>query len=266
MKLSHVPNALKSRLSRDQIRRLKRARGFLTRAAGPLVGRDLILLAKLCGTDKWGSHWYAQHYQEHFRRFRNKPIKVLEIGIGGYDDPHAGGESLRMWRAYFPRATIYGLDITDKSPHAERRIKIYQGSQADERVLQTIVDDSGGLDIIIDDGSHINSHVITTFEYLFPRLNNGGIYAAEDTQTSYWGAYGGSSEDLSSPKSMMPMFKGLVDGLNHEEIHRPGYRPTYFDQHIASLHFYHNLVFIQKGDNMEGSISVRDNVLPEHLR
>src|SRR5262245_54084192 len=77
-------------------------------------GADLPALAAYFGTDKWGEHWYARHYQAHFAPLRRRRLRLLEIGIGGYDDPHKGGESLRMWKAYFPNAQIFGLDITDK--------------------------------------------------------------------------------------------------------------------------------------------------------
>ena len=62
--------------------------------------------------------------------------------------------------------------------------------------LTSVVDEIGPLDIIIDDGSHLNEHVIRTFEILFPLLNEGGIYAVEDLQTSYWPDHGGSSFNL----------------------------------------------------------------------
>jgi hypothetical protein len=51
----------------------------------------------------------------------------------------------------------------------------------------------------------------------------------------------------------MNYFKTLVDGLNYEEFTLGEYAPTYFDRHITSMHFYHNLVFIYKGQNNEGS-------------
>ena len=45
---------------------------------------DLNRLAGLFRTDKWGSHWYTQHYQRYFAPLKNKPLNVLEIGVGGY--------------------------------------------------------------------------------------------------------------------------------------------------------------------------------------
>jgi len=90
-------------------------------------GRDLPALAAYFGTDKWGAHWYAQHYQTHFASLRRKPIRLLEIGVGGYADPQSGGESLRMWKAYFQNALIYGLDLADKRAHDEPRIRTLQG-------------------------------------------------------------------------------------------------------------------------------------------
>ena len=115
----------------------------------------------------------------------------------------------------------------------------------------------GTIDIVIDDGSHYNEHVIKTFKVLFPLLGPRGIYAVEDTQTSYWsevaGEPWGGSSDLSAPFTTMNFFKSLVDGLNFEEFTLPDYRPTYFDRHIVSMHFYHNLVFVYKGLNNEGS-------------
>ena len=224
---------------------------------GFIFRSNLPRLATIYGTDKWGAHWYAAHYARHFQHLRRKKITLLEIGIGGYDDPHGGGGSLRMWRRYFPHARIVGLDYFDKSPHAEKRIRIYRGDQSDEKTLQKIINEVGRPDIIIDDGSHLNHHVLKSFEVLFPLLADDGIYAVEDTQTAYWPDMGGSSENLQTVPTSMRLLKSLVDGLNHEEYINPGYVPTYYDQHIIGLHFYHNLVFVQKGRNQEGSNMIR---------
>ena len=216
---------------------------------------NLTLLADLYETDKTNEHFYTPHYMTHLKKFKNKRINLLEIGVGGYENPKYGGHSLRMWKKYFPFGKIFGIDIHDKSALQENRIKIYQGSQVDKGFLERVVNEIGELDVIIDDGSHINEHIIETFKILFPKLKDGGIYVVEDIQTSYWDikGLGGDSKNLNNPKTAMNFLKSLTDCLNHQEIIGKNYKDSYFDKKIISMHFYHNLVFIYKGDNNEKS-------------
>lgn len=225
------------------------------------AGKNLDKLGLLYKTDKIGSHFYTQHYSTHFAPMRRKPIKLLEIGVGGYDSPDWGGESLRMWKNYFRKGRIYSIDIYDKTKLEENRIRIFQGSQVDLNFLDQIFKEIGEPEIIIDDGSHINEHVIETFKFLFPKLKDGGIYVIEDTQTSYWNEYGGSM-DFNDTSNMMNFFKSLVDSLNNKEFIQEGYVQTYYDQKIISMHFYHNLIFIYKGNNNEESNLIIGNKLP----
>lgn len=228
-------------------------RSWFAEPLGALFSKDLRRLAEIYGSDKWSHHWYCQHYQQHFAPLRKKRVVLLEIGIGGYGAAESGGRSLRMWRRYFRSGRIYGIDIADKSGHNEKRIQTFQGDQSDEEFLGKVIAEIGRPDIIIDDGSHLNVHVLKTFQTLFPLLADDGFYAVEDTQTSYWPDFGGSSEDLSFPSTSMNMLKTLVDGLNHAEFLIPGFTPSYFDRHIVAMHFYHNLVIVRKGLNDEGS-------------
>ena len=151
-----------------------------------IYSRNLNKLALYNVTDKWGGHWYTQHYELYFKNIRKKKLNILEIGVGGESNPNEGGASLRMWKEYFPNSYLYGIDIYDKSSLQEKRITIFKGSQADEDFLKKVCTKISDIDIIIDDGSHINEHVITSFETLFPFLKKGGYYAIEDIQTSYW--------------------------------------------------------------------------------
>jgi len=218
----------------------------------PLSERDLSSLARHFGTDKWGAHRYAPHYEHHFLPFKSQSFTLFEIGIGGYSRAGQGGASLRMWKAFFPNAQIIGLDIEDKSFVEEDRIKAYKGSQTSEPLLRTIVDSAENLQIVIDDGSHRSDHIRRTFGILFPLLPDGGLYAIEDTQTSYWPLSGGS-RDLDDKSTSMGLVKGLVDGLNYEEWRDEGYEPSYTDLHVVAVHCYHNLVIIEKGANREGT-------------
>ncbi len=209
-------------------------------------------LARHFQTDKWGQHRYAQHYQRHLEHLRDEPINLLEIGVGGYTDPARGGESLRMWKAFFPRATIFGLDLHEKSALEEDRIRIFRADQSQPHALRLVAEQIGRLDVVVDDGSHLSPHVRISFDTLFPLLHRDGIYAIEDLQTSYWPEFQGS-EDRHDPNTSMALVKDLLDGLNYEEFVDENYEPTYTDLHITEVHAYHNLVFIQKGANTEGT-------------
>ena len=226
---------------------------------------DFVRLTEIHKSDKWSSHDYAFPYYLAFNALKYQPVRLLEIGIGGYDevtggygDPMRGGESLRFWKGYFPHGKIYGLDIEDKTGLQEDRIQIFQGSQIDASVLERVISEIGDLDIIIDDGSHINSHVLFTFAMLFPKLKNGGLYVVEDCQSSYWqDGYGGKWPDRNSPDTIVGYFKSLVDGLNHAEFPLEVYEPDYFERNILGISFFHNLIFIRKGQNLKASNVIR---------
>ncbi len=207
---------------------------------------DLNHLALTYGTDKWGSHWYTQYYQRYFADWRKRPLKILEIGVGGYEDLSAGAQSLRMWKRFFPNSHIVGIDPHDKSHFSEHRIDVLQCDQTDATRLTGISQRYGGFDIIIDDGSHRNEHVIQTFQILFPLLKTPGFYCIEDLQTAYWptwGAVGGSTS--------MDFLRSLTDCVNQAE--RPSHKPSYFDRSITEIAFFHNLCLIRKAPNVEAA-------------
>lgn len=217
---------------------------------------DLAELAAECGTDKWSAlHRYPEHYERHIGPLRDRRLTVLEIGVGGFGDPALGAESLRMWKHYLPRAVIYGLDVEDKSGLDEDRIVTMRANQSDAEVLAAIAGDIGPFDIVIDDGSHVSSDVLASFRVLFDHVRPNGLYIVEDLQTSYWKPmFNGADEDLADLRYTVGFLKNLVDGLHYEEFLRTEARESQStDQHIRGIHFYHNLCFLQKGVNAEGS-------------
>jgi hypothetical protein len=223
--------------------------------------RSLREIALDMRTDKEGVHHYVDAYERHLAHLRHRKVTLLEIGVGGYADPDLGGESLRMWKEFFPQAHIIGVDIHDKARLAEDRITILQGDQSDPAFLHDLAARFGPFDIVVDDGSHICGHVIASFQGLFPHLTDGGIYAIEDLQTSYWArSYGGSS-GLDRSGTSMTFLHALTDGLNFAEFDIADYTPTASDLSVKSVTFYHNLAFIERGSNDELS-----NFLPPHPR
>lgn len=123
-------------------------------------------------------HNYTRQYEDILSKYRELPIKYLEIGI-------LNGESLRAMREVFPNAeSIVGLDInTECKIHEDKDKHIFVeiGNATEPGFLSGVTKEYGTFDIILDDGSHVNKDVIKTFELLFPLLNDGGLYIIEDT-------------------------------------------------------------------------------------
>ncbi|RLC33817.1 MAG: class I SAM-dependent methyltransferase [Candidatus Nealsonbacteria bacterium] len=98
-----------------------------------------------------------------------------------------------MWRDYFPRGTIVGLDRNPcriKDPTG--RIVVYKGFQQDTYLLDRIKQETApdGFDIIIDDASHLGELTRVSFWHLFENhLKEGGLYVIEDWRTGYWDAW-----------------------------------------------------------------------------
>jgi len=207
-------------------------------------------LALKHGSDKWGHHYYTEHYEKTLEHLKDKHFNLLEIGIGGYEYPDRGGASLNMWAEFFPLAHVIGFDFYDKSyihKIAEdiRTVKGDQSSNDDLIKLNTI---HGPFHVIIDDGSHMCAHQIKSFEVLFPLMPDGGIYIIEDTETSYWKYYGGTMVlDIIEKKTCIGYFMNKI----HEMMYRTNgtVKQEPYTDIIESIQFYNNIIIIRKGYN-----------------
>lgn len=125
-------------------------------------------------------HHYLDFYQQQLpdRRFKGR---LLEIGV-------MDGLSMKMWREYYPKAEIVGIDIKDMSmfhntdwqvPESVTLLTLDGTKREDMEPL-------GKFDIIIDDGSHYWKDQQKSFEILYySQLNKKGTYILEDLWTSY---------------------------------------------------------------------------------
>lgn len=205
-------------------------------------------MARMHPTDK-GLHGYLKYYRRHFAPLRRRRLKLLEIGIGGYETIGGGG-SLRIWKDFFPRGEIYGLDLHDKRHLACPRVTILQGDQNDPAFLDDMARRYGPFDIIIDDGSHFNEHIITSFTALFPHVTPDGFYVVEDLYHSYRPPFGGSTTEFNNDRQTAnAMLKSLVDDMHYKYI--PGYQTRRYGDSITEVCFYRKICFIQKGNNAE---------------
>ena len=191
---------------------------------------------------------YFELYEKHFEKYVGKSPRILEIGV-------FGGGSLELWKEYFgPGTTVVGVDKnTQCKKYEEEDIEIIIDDQTNKELWFDMP--SENFDIIIDDGSHICSHQITTLEMTYRLIKEGGTYWCEDVHTSYYEAFGGG---LYSPTSFISFTKSIIDVINDyhtKRIYKTGENPlnkldpdfvNTFDD-IQGIHFYDSVVVIDKG-------------------
>ena len=149
---------------------------------------------------------YFDIYERHFSRFRNKKMVIIEIGV-------CGGGSLAMWKDFFGKeCQVIGIDIDPQCKnHEADGIEIFIGSQDDPALIDQIFKKYPEVDIVLDDGSHMMNHMISSFQLMYERLQPNGIYMVEDTHTCYWPEYGGG---VKQEGSFMEFVKDKQDELN----------------------------------------------------
>jgi hypothetical protein len=178
---------------------------------------------------------YLDIYERHLHQYRGTDFKFLEIGV-------SEGGSLEVWRKYFgSEATIFGIDINaDCATRVTAPNQVRIGSQDDRDFLHNVVQEMGGIDVVLDDGSHIGSHQAMSFAVLFPLLREGGSYIIEDLHTAYWpGAHRGG---LKRRGSAIELVKEMIDDM-HRWYHtqkRPSHGP------IGAVHVYDSIAIIEK--------------------
>lgn len=122
-------------------------------------------------------HEYTPIYYEWLGYWAAEVENVLEIGINQ-------GRSMRMWRDFFPNAQIHGFDIRPETMiYGQERITTFTCDQSDEQSLKDALWRAGNkkYDVIIEDGSHIYDHQVTTLRVCFPDyLNAHGVMFIED--------------------------------------------------------------------------------------
>lgn len=144
-------------------------------------------ISKKYPTDKDYVHnYYNAVYENYFSRIRNETVNVCEIGIGGFDGNNGWvpGNSLKVWRDYFPNAQILGLDIVKHNLTDSERITVDWLDQSKIELVKSYSEKLKDYDIIIDDGSHNTYDQIITLAYFFRSLKSGGIYILEDLHSS----------------------------------------------------------------------------------
>lgn len=189
--------------------------------------------------DELISKWphYFPIYERHFKDFVNKSVLMFEIGV-------FQGGSMKMWKKYLgPFATIVGIDIDPEcKKYEDQQCEVCIGDQTDFKFLSSIIKEFGRPDIVLDDGGHRMEEMSNTFKFLYPLLNNNGVYMVEDTHTCYWDEYGGG---LKKEDSFIEKAKAMIDELNAYHI-RDCDMVNDFTRETFSVSFYDSVVAFEK--------------------
>ncbi len=156
------------------------------------------------------------------------------------------GGSLQMWQRFFgPMANIVGIDIDPQcKAHESPGIFVRIGDQSDHGFLQSIINEFGAPDIVLDDGSHMMEHIARSFQYLYPLMHRNAIYMVEDLHTAYFEEYGGGIE---KPSTFINFAKHCVDRLNADHS-RGKLIPDLITRQTFGISFYDSIVCFEKGE------------------
>ncbi len=180
---------------------------------------------------------YLPIYDQLLGPYAGSKVKMLEIGV-------AQGGSLALWRKFLgDEAVIFGIDIDPKCAAfdgSDGCVRI--GSQDDPKFLRDVAAEMKGLDVVLDDGSHVGRHQRASFDVLFPLLNDGGIYIIEDVCTSYWPHWEGGRNRRGT---IIEYLKDKVDEM-HNHYQTKGMNNLANMTNMESIEFFDSIVAIRK--------------------
>lgn len=185
---------------------------------------------------KW--HHYLPIYDRYFSQYRDTPVKFLEIGVNN-------GGSLQMWRRYLGKdAVLCGIDINpDCAQYDGQSGMVRIGSQDDPTFLADVVKEMGGVDVVLDDGSHRMPHIEASLRALFPLLTTGGTYMIEDLHTAYYPRFGGGFD---APTNFFNTVRRMIDDMHMWYHNNKPPRIPEMNREISGIHVHDSIVVIDK--------------------
>ena len=228
-------------------------------------------------------HWELQHgYGRYYERLlpelrsrmhsEGENVVLVEIGVND-------GRSMRVWQQYFARKDkeagagpihdsghLYGIGYgnfqesgsikpceetsrTAVEVQGSMRCTLVQGDQSDPKFLHHFIELSGGeFDLVIDDGSHLPSHQLVSFENLWPAVRSGGIYIVEDIETSFWRNTSRLyNYSFAGQFSLVEKWKGVVDVLwKGNSVNSSLGEHAKLYSSIESIAFGQNMIILRK--------------------
>lgn len=199
----------------------------------PTLSTELCEIMGRHGSDKGSldnrSSWhnYTTLYHALFNTIRGRVSRVFELGLGTNNisiPSNMGingkpGASLRGWREYFTKASVFGGDIDSNILFEEDRIKTYYCDQTNPTSISDLWNApelKDGFDIIIEDGLHTFDANACFFENSIHKLNAGGYYIIEDISNQDLHKF---EDILSLWRKKYPEFTFKIETIPHTNTH-----------------------------------------------
>jgi hypothetical protein len=161
--------------------------------------------------------------------FSSKRYSDIVFGEAGLDHNY----SMNMWRAYFPRATLFGFDHSERVIENAKSHNLYNTHygtirMGDPASISEALNKCGTMfDIFIDDTSHIFEHQCLFVAIAYKYMKTGGTIIIEDIHRPWSEAH--------YTNALQPYFKYFSSGMfvdsKHENLDHdsPDAAPPWFD-------------------------------------
>lgn len=224
--------------------------------------------------------YYYGYFDEYFQKNKISPKTILEIGV-------FKGESTKVFSKVFPDAKIVALDFRLREIDFSGcpNVKYIQADQTDIQKLSEIISREfpQGIDLVIEDASHVGAKSHATFFGVFPFLKDRGVYIVEDWGTGYRDDWedgkmfepcvpdmdaDGPNRIRSHDFGMVGFVKSLVDLTHETAIRTNSSEPPRASSRLESLEFRESVCIARKapGQSEQGNRSVAANLRPAKKR
>ncbi len=174
--------------------------------------------AKIFQQKNTEGHGFSELYEKHFKKFEKRKIKLLEIGS-------YAGASAAAFSKYFKDIHVYCFDINiSKFKYSSKNINVYgldikNKKKAEDTINQIFKEHNfRSFDVIIDDGSHQLSDILSSLNSFFKFLNDEGMYVIEDYKHPNYYTYNKDVNDI------------LIDDLLSNLKNKKSFKSSYFSE------------------------------------
>ena len=125
-------------------------------------------------------HGFSRFYTDHFKKFKNREINILEIGS-------FAGASAAAFSKYFPNVKVFCFDVNISNfEFKSKKIYVYGIDINNNKEVKKTINkiftkhQIKKFDVIIDDGSHYLSDILFSLNFFFKYLKEKGSFIIED--------------------------------------------------------------------------------------